>query len=79
MDHIIAAGAYVRTAWTATVGPDAGMVNVHTTSVIGIFAPAKNTLPDHRARWIRDSFQYGLQKLNQTLSEGKGEGETLRG
>jgi hypothetical protein len=70
--NILVAGAFARVAWNSIDGVDNAMVRVHTSSTIGIFARARGTLEDHRARWIRKGFQNGLEYLSQTLQERRG-------
>ena len=67
--NIMVAGAYARVAWHSADRDVNAMVQVQTFSTIGIFGTTRNTLYDHRARWIRTSFETGLQLLNLTLEE----------
>ena len=73
--HIMLAGTFGRLSWETTDYESHAMVNVHTVSVISIFADARNTIRDHRARWIRSSFQNGLEALYRTIRE-RGQPET---
>jgi len=68
-EGIVVAGAYARVAWTSADGDAASMVNVHTSSTIGLFTKRRNVLLDHHGRWLRAAFADGLWKLNQTLAE----------
>jgi hypothetical protein len=63
------AGTFARVAWNSQDGDLVAMVQVHTSSTIGIFAQTRNSLVDHRARCIRKGFEDGLERLNRTLSE----------
>lgn len=67
--NIMMAGTFARVAWNSQDGDLVAMVQVHTSSTIGIFAQTRNSLVDHRARWIRKGFEDGLERLNRTLSE----------
>jgi hypothetical protein len=67
--HIMVAGTFGRLSWETTHYESHAMVNVHTVSVISIFADARNTIRDRRARWIRSSFQNGLEQLYRTITE----------
>lgn len=67
--HVIVAGTFARVAWETTDYDAHAMVNVHTASTIGIFAQARGTLLDLRARWIRSAFERGLEQLYRTLRE----------
>jgi len=70
-EHIHMAGAYARVAWTSQDGDEASMVDVHTSSVIGIFAQSDDRPEARRAKWVRSRFQDGLERLNRTLAEGR--------
>lgn len=66
---VMMAGAYARVAWDSDDHEHDAMVHVQTFSTIGIFGTVKNTLYDHRARWMRTSFETGLRLLNRTIEE----------
>lgn len=68
-ERIMMAGVLVRRAWTTDESERSAMVEVHTISTIGIFASARGTLADRRARWLRSTLEDGLEKLYQTLGE----------
>ena len=68
-DCIRVAGTFARVGWHSDDGPGNAMVNVHTSSTLGVFATAKGTLLDHRGKWLRKSFEDGLGRLYQTLAE----------
>jgi hypothetical protein len=70
--HIMMAGVYARVAWTSDDGALAAMVKVHTASRIGIFAPVRNSLVDHRARWLRRHFQDGFYGMTRALEHDGG-------
>ena len=73
--HIMTAGAYARLAWSVDEGEEGALVNVHTSSTIGIFATTRNTLADIHAKWIRSHFEDGLWRLNRTLTEASSSGD----
>lgn len=68
---IMVAGTFARVAWhtESETEADQSMVNVHTTSVVGVFATTEGNLLDHHGKWIRRTFEDGLEKLYRTLSE----------
>lgn len=68
-EHIHIAGAYTRLAWTSHDGEETSMVDVHTSSCIGIFAAAEEAPEARRAKWLRSRFEDGLERLNRTLAE----------
>ena len=69
-EHIMVAGAFARVAWSCSDdGEDSAMVDVHTSSTVGIFAAAPDTDEERRARWIRTHFQDGAGLLSRTLAE----------
>lgn len=77
---IMVAGAYARLAWTSEDSEDHSIVAVHTSSTIGLFATQQYSLLDHRAQWLRASFQDGLSTLSRTLAEHiKAAGDVPRG
>jgi hypothetical protein len=70
-EGIMVAGTFARVAWHAEEHPDHAMVNVHTSSVIGVFALLEGSVLDRHAKWIRRNFEEGLGRMYQTLSEVK--------
>lgn len=68
-ERIMMAGVIARRAWTTDENEDSAMIEVHTLSTIGIFASARGTLSDHRAKWLRNSLEQGLERLYRTLGE----------
>ena len=68
--NIMMAGTFARVAWNSQDGDLVAMVQVHTLRPpLASFAQTRNSLVDHRARWIRKGFEDGLERLNRTLSE----------
>ena len=68
-ESIMVAGTFARVAWHADDHTDHSMVDVHTSSAIGIFALVEGSVPDQHARWIRQNFEDGLGRMYQTLAE----------
>lgn len=66
-DHLMVVGAYARVAWSSEDRRDHAMVKVQLLSRITVLAQARNTLRDHRAKWIRSSFSTGLRSLTDIL------------
>ena len=60
---IIVSGAFARVAWTSDDGESESMISVHTSSMITVYGQCKNTLQDHRARWLRTALREGLLRL----------------
>jgi hypothetical protein len=65
--HIIVTALYARTAWTAEEHTTHAMTAVHLISRATIYAGARNTLEDHRAKWLRERFTFGLRSLTDPL------------
>lgn len=66
---VMVAGTFARIAWHSVDASGHSMVDVHTSSTIGVFATTEGNLLDHHGKWIRRTFQDGLDLLYQTLAE----------
>jgi hypothetical protein len=66
--HVMVVGTYARVAWTSVDHADHALANVRLASRILVLAQARNTLADHRAKWIRQTFEIGLRALTDPLT-----------
>lgn len=67
--HIIVIGVVARPAWSSDDGANAAIINVHSSTTVGVLATHRNNLAGHRARWIRQVFQTGTRLLGKTSAE----------
>ena len=69
MERIMTAGCFARVAVPVPDGANVGYVQLHTSSLFGVFARAKGTLTHHHARELRTGFQDGFDRLYRTWTE----------
>lgn len=76
---LIAVGCYGRVQSVVAETAKDAILDLITSARIAVLAAVRNTLEDHRARWIRDSHERGMKAIYDPITERDREGSTYKG